>query len=1047
MVSESCHNPSVPSDPNELPPGLYETAITRSIESTLQRVRTELVRTSPLASAEAPNRIALHLARQIEAALRSVGNDDDRLRLGHELVQFVLQQLSAATNTDLADAELVDPVTVLRAIDVPQPDGSVRRIESPMIPLLDTTLLTNAPGEPRVGHQIAAEIDSAQHIDVLMAFIRKSGIQPLLQRIRRHIDDGGRVRVLTTTYTGSTQREALDLLVDAGAIVKVSYDTTSTRLHAKAWIFHRSSGYSTAYIGSSNLTNQAQVTGLEWNVRASGARNPDVIDKMRAVFESYWQSTDFEPYDPDEFDRRTAPLTSGPTVYLSPVAVTPLPFQQRLLDQLEVSREHGYHRNLLVSATGTGKTVMAALDYARLLERLPRARLLFVAHRREILDQSQATFRHTLRDPSFGEQWVAGQRPHHFEHVFASIQTLANVELDRLDPHHFDVVIIDEFHHAAAQSYDRILKHLAPTELVALTATPERSDGLPLLHWFGDRIAAELRLWDAIDQGYLSTFSYFGIFDGLDYRELPWRKGVGYDVDGLTNLYTAHDTWASFVVKEFAARVDNVAEATALGFCASVDHARFMARVFNAAGVRSEVVWADTPAEERKAALRRLAARDTTVVFSVDLFNEGVDVPAIDTLLFLRPTESPTLFLQQLGRGLRKAPGKQSCTVLDFVGQHRREFRYDLKLRALLGGSRRAVEQQVASDFPFLPAGCHMQLDEKSRDVILRSIRHATPANWAQRLVELKAMIADGHEVLLRNYLHYTGLDLDDLYDNRHCWSTLVEAAGRRLLERGPHEDTLRRATSRLLHIDDRVRLDCYERFVTGAQPPDADAMPEYDRRMARMLVSQLLDALPVRELPKSATLNDGVQILWQHPQVLAELRELFGVLRDRIDHLHPPVADRPQLPLAIHARYTRLEVLAAFGHGSGPTVATWQSGVLWLPNEQADLFAFTLDKSSGSFSPTTRYRDHAISRDLIHWESQSMTRADSETGRRYQHHVTMGSTVHLFARHRQDERAFWFLGPATYVSHEGERPMAITWKLHTPLPADLYSSFAIAVA
>ena len=284
-----------------------------------------------------------------------------------------------------------------------------------------------------------------------------------------------------------------------------------------------------------------------------------------------------------------------------------------------------------------------------------------------------------------------------------------------------------------------------------------------------------------------------------------------------------------------------------------------------------------------------------------------------------------------------------------------------------------------------------MQLDEQSRDVILRSIRNATPANRTQRLAELRAMIADGHEVSLRNYLHYTGLDLDDLYDNQHCWSTLVEAAGIGLLYPGPHEVILRRATSRLLHIDDRVRLDCYEQIVAEPQPPDADAMSEHDRRLVRMLVSQLLDALPGRFLPTSPTLNDGLALLWQHPQVLAELRELFGVLRDRIDHLHPPVANRPQLPLAIHARYTRLEVLAAFGHGSGPTVATWQSGVFWLPNEKADLFAVTLDKSSGSFSPTTRYRDYAISRDLIHWESQSMTRADGETGRRYQHHVEIG--------------------------------------------------------
>ncbi|MFM8310351.1 MAG: DUF3427 domain-containing protein, partial [Ilumatobacteraceae bacterium] len=900
---------------------------------------------------------------------------------------------------------------------------------------------------PRVGHQIAAEIDSAQHIDVLMAFIRKSGIHPLLPMIRRHTAAGGQIRILTTTYTGSTQREALDLLVDAGAHVKVSYDTTSTRLHAKAWIFHRASGFSTAYIGSSNLTNQAQVTGVEWNVRASGARNPDVLDKMSAVFESYWQSSDFVPFDPDEFDRRTEAQQGGPTVYLSPVAVTPLPFQQRLLEQIEVSRERGFHRNLLVAATGTGKTVMAALDYAALATRLPRARLLFVAHRREILDQAQATFRHALRDPSFGEQWVAGQRPSRFDHVFASVQTLANVDLDDLDPHHFDVVIIDEFHHAAAQSYDRLLAHLAPAELLGLTATPERADGLPLLHWFGDRIAAELRLWDAVDQGYLSPFAYFGIFDGLDLSEVPWRRGTGYDVDGLTNVYTAHDGWAKFVIKEFVSRVDEVASATALGFCVSVEHARYMSRVFNEAGIRSEAIWADTPPDERRNALRRLANREINVIFSVDLFNEGVDVPAIDTLLFLRPTESPTLFLQQLGRGLRRKAGKQACTVLDFVGQHRREFRFDLKLRALLGGTRRDVEKQVEANFPFLPAGCHMQLDAESQAVILRSIRNAIPANSAQRLAELKAMIAAGHEVTLHNFLRHSGLELDDVYMSRHCWSTLREAAGIELLPPGPHEDILRRATTRLLHVDDPTRLDAYRSLVVQGDPPDVASSSERERRLIRMLVSQLLDALPAAALPKGSSLQDGVNLLWQHPQVLDELRELFEELSTRIDHVHRPLAGRPGSPLVVHARYTRLEILAAFGHGTGPTVAAWQSGVLWLPDELADLFAFTLDKSSGSFSPTTRYRDYAISQELIHWESQSATRAESETGRRYQRHQERGSEVFLFARLRQDERSFWCLGPATYVGHQGELPMGITWRLHVPLPADLYTSFAVAVA
>ena len=222
---------------------------------------------------------------------------------------------------------------------------------------------------------------------------------------------------------------------------------------------------------------------------------------------------------------------------------------------------------------------MAAVDYARLRRRLPRARLLFVAHREEILEQSQATFAHAIRDASFGELWVGGRRPRRFEHVFASIQSLNAAGFDDLPSDHFDVVIIDEFHHAAANSYERLLNHVRPRELLALTATPERSDGLPILQWFDERIAAELRLWDAIDQHRLTPFAYFGVADDLDLREIPWTRSRGYDVEGLTQLITADDIWAHNVLKQFDERI-GVGAARVLGFCVSVEHARYMARVF-----------------------------------------------------------------------------------------------------------------------------------------------------------------------------------------------------------------------------------------------------------------------------------------------------------------------------------------------------------------------------------------------------------------------------------------------------------------------------------
>ncbi len=787
------------------------------------------------------------------------------------------------------------------------------------------------------------------------------------------------------------------------------------------------------------------MTGLEWNVRISQARNPDLVAKFAAVFNSYWGRGDFRPYQPAEFDeeRRRAGLDEGAwAVMPSPTELRPEPFQQRLLELIEVSRREGHHRNLLVSATGTGKTVMAALDYAGLRRRLLRSRLLFVAHRAEILDQSMATFRYALREAAFGERWVGGSHPRRFDHVFASVQSLNTQDLNALDPDHFDIVIIDEFHHAAAPSYRRILEHLRPVELLGMTATPERSDRLPVLEWFGNRIAAELRLWDAIDQQYLSPFIYFGVHDGLDLRDIPWKRGQGYQVDALSGLYTSTDAWARLVVKEVNARTD-VSTMRCLGFCVSVPHAEFMARHFTEHNIPAVAISGESPEHERKAALRELAAGRVRVVFSVDLFNEGVDVPAVDTVLLLRPTESPTLFLQQLGRGLRKAAGKTVCTVLDFVGNHRREFRFDLRFRALLGGSRRDVEQAVRQGFPYLPAGCAMQLDEVAREIVLRSLRDALPTKWPAKVEELRSLLGPKPDLGLDEFLTESGLDLDDVYDGGHSWSDLQVDAGRSVLPPGPAERSLRRAMSRLLHIDDQERIERYVGWLAESSPPIVDALSLRERRLLHMLVAQVAD----QAVGKESSLQDGVDLLWQHPQVRRELSELLRVLGDRVDHLHSPLDRAEHVPLQVHARYSRLEILAAMGLGTGARIPAWQSGVYEARAARADLLAFTLDKSSGRFSPTTRYQDYAVTPSLIHWESQSSTRAESDTGLRYRHHAERGWTILLFARLRADDRAFWFLGPATYRGHTGEKPMAVTWELEQALSGDLFAAFAAAVA
>jgi hypothetical protein len=499
---------------------------------------------------------------------------------------------------------------------------------------------------------------------------------------------------------------------------------------------------------------------------------------------------------------------------------------------------------------------------------------------------------------------------------------------------------------------------------------------------------------------------------------------------------TADHAWARRIVEQVRSKTADVQSMKALGFCVTVVHARFMAEQFQSVGIPAVAIWGDSPTEERAGALRDLQSGKIKAVFTVDLFNEGIDVPNVDTLLLLRPTESPTLFLQQLGRGLRRAPGKAMCTVLDFVGNHRREFRFDRRFRALLGGSRLQVQRQIEQGFPFLPAGCHMDLDPVARDIVLRGIREAIPSNWQAKCEELRSL----GDIGLGEYLTETGLDLEDVYANNHSWSDLRRTTNQPTQAPGPQEEPLLRAVGRLLHVDDHQRINAYRSLLDRVRPPDASMLTGSDHDFARMLVSSLTT------LKTSASLDDGLTQLWEHPQVRAELVELLDLLPERIDHVHAPLRIA-EVPLSVHARYTRAEILAAFNVGTGVKPPTWQSGVWWDQTSQSDLFAFTLDKSAGSFSPTTRYRDYAVSPELIHWESQSVTSLESATGQRYIQQSEHGTNVVLFARLSTTDRAFWCLGPATYVSHQGERPIAITWRLHHRLPGDLFAAFAAAVA
>ena len=1029
--------------------GLYESLLTRRLRQKLAG-RADLVpHIGVVDDAEHAVTLARHLTPIIERSLKSVGAEARA-----QLVDKILTVLDDPEALD--ESPYQDDVAKIKRLDALAPNTlGAPQLPRPTTPLSDAALLTNARNDPTLAAELRAELASADHVDLLCAFIKWHGLRLLERELTELRERGVPLRVITTTYLGATDARALDRLVNEfGAEVRVNYETDRTRLHAKAWLLRRNTGFHTAYVGSSNLSHAALVDGLEWNVRLSAKSTPHLLEKFRTTFDSYWENREFEAYTPgDDRDKllNALEIASGKkqrdplAVTLSGLEVAAKPYQAELLEQLDAERVlHNRHRNLIVAATGTGKTVIAALDYRRLVREVHGRdlSLLFVAHRKEILQQARRMYQEVLTDPTFGELLVDGDQPTRWRHVFASVQSLTADRLSTIGPAHFDVVVVDEFHHAQAPSYRRLLEHVEPVELLGLTATPERADGVDVRQFFGGRVAAELRLWDALEQNLLCPFHYFGIYDGTDLETLQWKRG-GYDLAELERVYTADDARVRIVLKELRDKVADVGTMRALGFCVSVEHARFMARKFLDAGIPARAVVGLDDSMERRAALAALRDGDINVLFTVDLFNEGLDIPLVDTVLFLRPTESATVFLQQLGRGLRLAPGKSVLTALDFVGHQRKEFRFDQRFRALTGLTRKQLERQVEEGFPFLPSGSQIVLDEVAQKVVLENVRQQVSPKKAALVAEVR----DHPNDRLASYLDESGRGLEDILRSDRSWTTLCRDAGKRGDQPGPRETGLIKRVKALAHVDDKQRAQVYRNLLSdGPKPTNV-----VEQRLAAMLFYSLY--------PNAGGFGSAAAGLDEvrHEPVAEELRQVvdlaFDVAHRSTQALGDVVSELVDVPLALHATYSREEILAALGWVSEKrTPATMREGVAWCPDVNADAFLITLKKTDTDYSPTTMYRDFALSQDLFHWESQSTTSAASPTGQRYIHHRERGSHILLFVRETKksvfgDGAPYIFLGPADYVSHEGDRPMAITWRLRRAMPTEVYLGARAAVA
>ena len=1038
-----------------LHPGLYEQVINRELDSELAEIPQARRDIAPIDRAEASRVLSQYLADIVQKGLDNVldngGDIATQVALTNQIVNLIQNSTQEADFAALSVAEQAEQLlALLREADPRLAAGKTAAdLTRPETSMARSSLFTGAVHEPQMYTELKKEIASADRIDMLVSFIKWSGLRLIMDELREFTQNSGELRIITTSYMGATDMKAIEELRKLpGTQIKVSYNTKQTRLHAKAYVFFRSTGFTTAYVGSSNLSNAALTSGLEWNTKVTKRDLPETIDKIAATFEYYWNDREFEYYAEDQRERLARALqaekyydANNPELYTMDIA--PYSYQQEILDKLEAERTvHGYTRNLVVAATGTGKTVISALDYKRFRKQNPGkpCRLLFVAHREEILKQSLYTFRAVLKNANFGELFVGSYKPESVDDLFLSIQTFNSQSFtDKTAPDFYDYIVVDEFHHAAAPSYKKLLEYYQPKILLGLTATPERMDGKSILPYFSNRIAAEIRLPEAIDRKLLCPFQYFGVTDSIDLDTLRWSAG-GYDKTELSNLYTLSGAAAScradLVVSSLLKYVTDIDEVKGLGFCVTVGHAEFMCRYFSEHGIPSMYLIGTSPDEERQTAKQRLVSGNVRFIFVVDIYNEGVDIPEVNTVLFLRPTESLTIFLQQLGRGLRLAEDKECLTVLDFIGQANRKYNFEDKFAALLSNTTRSVTRELKDGFVSVPKGCYIQLEKKAAKYILDNIR-ASYGNSAG-LVSRIASFADdsGLALTLGNFLDYYHLDPRALY-KFSSFSRLCARADVAEDFAEPLEETITKALARFAAVDSRRWIAFLLDILPRLDDVDFAALPEPEKRMLQMFYVTVWGK--AAEDWNDDEVLDNLYALADSPVMLAELMELLRYKYDRIDFIDEPVALSFDCPLDLHCTYTRDQLLVALDFLKPATV---REGVKWLPEKGLDVFFVTLNKADKDYSPTTMYNDYSVSESLFHWQSQSTTAADSPTGQRYIHHRERGSKVLLFVREFKTDRiaggaeAYTYLGTAGYVKHEGSRPMNITWRLDWPIPA-----------
>ncbi|WP_278811806.1 MULTISPECIES: DEAD/DEAH box helicase [Prevotellaceae] len=1017
--------------------GTYENLITDGLKHDMLDASEEglVCKKEDIDGAEEPSMLTEHISRIIRNRLK-----DENLTT-EERASFVNRLIDFLGEDD--DEKLADDKQMLSAVVSLQEESRLKATKQtlvrPLTGFRTSNLFTGGHGGVSLSSEIERDIESADSICMIVSFLKLSGVNLIYDKLKRFCNNSKhRLRIITTTYCGVTDAKAVERLAGLpNTEIRISYNTEIERLHAKSYIFERNSGFSTAYIGSSNLSKSAQTDGLEWNIRVTNVENPHIIDAALATFNIYWNSNNFEDFRVGGVDKLYKELKRIRTPKIATDVLskyTILPHQKQILDRLCAIREGGVKRNLVVAATGTGKTVISAFDYKLFTEQTDgKHRLLFIAHRQEILKQSRLTYRSVLQNANFGDVWVGDSRPvNGIDHLFVSVQTF-NSKFDsifsRLPDNYYDYIVIDEAHHLVADSYRTVLDKFKPQLLIGLTATPERMDGVSLLPDFDNQISAEIRLPKALDEGLLTPFQYLCISDDTDLTDDELMQGDRYVATKLTEKLCNKER-VGLIVNRLQYYLPDEHGCRALAFCATKRHAQYMAERFCDVGLKAAFLTSDND-EERQTLNKQLAKGEINYLFVVDIFNEGVDIPSVDTVLFLRPTESLTVFLQQLGRGLRLYPGKQQLTVFDFVAQLNKKYDFASRFRSLLTRTDKSVAEQVKNGFTLLPHGCTIHMEEKARDYVLQNIKAAI-YNKKRLVKELRTYTSLPS---LGEFIANNGQDIRLIYKGGNCWSSLKKEAGLCVYAEDENTKRFTKGIGNLVHVNSLAYIHFIRKVMKAKGRLTCDGKQE--ETFAVMLYYSLFGDKISKVGVKS--IGEALARLAHYPVFVAEVLELTNYLVANVGKKTFAVGEGMPATLEQYGCYTREEVFAIFDRQTADKKMQGSvAGVFNIDELNTELFFVTLNKSDKDFSAETMYNDYVVSENEFHWESKN---TDTHAGRggRYVRQKENGKKFLLFVRENKQDGfgntcPFICFGLIDYISSKGDKPMKISWRTHQPI-------------